>query len=89
MKRSKEEIQKQIDGLKRDKEKLPEYSKFGDPNWQMIDAQLSILEGREDIDDFEEDEDLLNDGLPDEIYNAAQAASDWLDGLTDDNLFDE
>lgn len=39
-KRTQDEVARQIDGLKKQKEALPEYSKFGDPNWEKIDAQI-------------------------------------------------
>ena len=33
-----------IAALKRDRESMPEYSMFGDPNWQETDAQIRICE---------------------------------------------
>jgi len=87
--RTQDEISRQIEGLKKMKTWLPERSKFGTPNWEVIDAQVSILSGREDMDDFEEDPELLEEGEPDEVYNGAQEAADWLDGQTDDDLFEE
>lgn len=43
--KNKKEIQRQVDGLKKMKSFLPEFSTFGDKNWEKIDAQLGILEG--------------------------------------------
>jgi hypothetical protein len=88
-KRTQDEINRQIEGLKKMKNWLPERSKFGTPNWERIDAQISVLSGNEDMDDFEENAELLEEGEPDEIYNAAQEASDWLDGDNNDDLFEE
>jgi hypothetical protein len=88
--RTKEEIKLQIDGLKKERATLPEKSRFGDENWRRIDAQISILEGTHDKDEFwndESDEDY-QDGDND-IYFAAEIAEMWLDGDTDENLFGE
>lgn len=68
---------------------LPQHSFFGDDNWAQIDAQVSILSGKEDMDDFEEYSDLVEQGVPDEVYDAAQKASDWLDGTETEDLFEE
>lgn len=86
--RTQEEIQKQIEGLESMKTKLPEFSAFGTPNWEMFDMQISILDGSVDFEDLEEDEDLLDEGEPDEVYNAAQEAQYWLDGYSDDDLYE-
>jgi hypothetical protein len=88
--RTKEEIQRQIDGLKKDKEKLPEYSMFGDNNWERIGNQISVLEGKLDPDSLYVDEgnEDYEDGDND-LYFSAQEANDWLCGSTDEDLFDE
>ena len=39
-----DEVKQAIEQLKADRKKVPEYSYFGDPNWQMIDAQIEILQ---------------------------------------------
>ena len=52
--RTKYEIKKQVDGLQKMKNWLPEFSGFGDPNHKGIDAQLDIIEGSKDMSDFEE-----------------------------------
>lgn len=79
--KSVEEIQKQIEGLKKMKNTLPEYNFFGDNNWVSIDVQLDILEGVKDYDDYENDE-------PD-IERAAYDADEWLNGDRTEDLFDE
>lgn len=43
--RTPEEIAEMIEALDEDRKTLPEFSRFGDPNWKIIDAQLAILRG--------------------------------------------
>lgn len=80
-KKTQDEINHQIDGLKKMKTWLPEHSAFGSNNWGQIDAQLDVLEGSKIASDFEDEED--------EIFIAAQDAEDWLDGIRDEDLFEE
>ena len=90
MKRKQKEIDRQIKGLKRMKKRLPEHSSFGDKNWEKIDAQLDVLEGLEDADDFYQDEtaDEFEDGDND-VYYAAQQAEEWLSGEHEEDLFED
>ncbi len=83
------EIERQINGLKAEKETLPEFSFFNDNNWERIDAQLDVLEGLKEPDDFYIDEtsDEYEEG-DNEVYFAAVAADEWMDGLRKDDLFD-
>lgn len=39
-----EDLDKLIAQLQQEKENIREYSAFGDPNWQMLDAQIEICE---------------------------------------------
>lgn len=78
--RTKEEIDFQIKGLEKSKETVPEYSAFGDNNWEQIDAQISIIKEEKTIEDFDEESD--------EIYFAADLAVQWLNEEYDSNLFD-
>lgn len=89
--RTAEEIKTQIDGLKLIKNRLPEYSLFGDANHKGIDAQLDILERVKDMDDFEEyDEDEYDSEQEfDYIQSQAQEADDWLHSDSAENLFDD
>ncbi len=87
--RTEDEINIQIEGLKRDREKLPRYSMFHTPNWDIIDQQIRILQGVDSIDDVQEDEELLEEGDSDEVYQGAMRANDWLKKDIDENLFDE
>lgn len=79
--RTPEEIQRQIKGLEAMKEWLPKRNFFGDDNWGKIDAQVSILKGDKDIEDFDDAES--------EIHSAAYSAYNWKDGVEDEDLFEE
>lgn len=79
--RSQEEIKRQIEGLKKEKASLPEFNFFNENNWERIDAQLSILDGLETYEDYEEAEQR--------IESAAYQAQQWLDGEDDEDLFSE
>jgi len=43
--KTQEEINRMKEALGRQRDALPERSKFGDPNWEIIDAQLEVLDG--------------------------------------------
>lgn len=77
--RTQNEINRQIDGLKKEKELLPHYSLFGDDNWAIIDASISILTGESTYEDYE-NEDY-------DIESSAYQANEWLNGNTDEDLF--
>lgn len=86
--RTQEEINRQIDGLLKMKTWLPEFSMFGDPNWEKIDAQVSVLKGGSK-DDFDEGDWEAMDET-NQIYRAAEEAEDWLsDDITMEDLFEE
>jgi hypothetical protein len=89
-KRTQEEIDRQIEGLKKMKDTLPEFSHFGDNNWEKIDAQISVLRGHSTPDDYYVDEgmDDYQDGDND-TYFEAEAALFWLNGENDEDLFSE
>jgi len=76
--RSTSEIERQVAGLLNMKNTLPEYSAFGDNNWEGIDAQVAIISGRDTSDDYE-------DG---DYYSEALDAEDWLNSSTTEDLFD-
>lgn len=88
MERTREEIQRQIDGLLEDKKNIREYSMFGDPNHKCIDAQISILEGDEELSDIDEG-DWEEYDEQNKIFRAAEEAQQWLDGDREEDLFDE
>ena len=79
--RTAEEIKRQVAGLTAMKSTLPEFSMFGDPNWEAIDAQIEVLEGRETADEYEYEHEY--------VFDQAEQAAEWLAGRTDENLFDE
>ena len=76
---TRQQIDAEIAKLKAERDTLPEFSFFGDPNWVIIDAQIDILEGK--ITD--ESELLLTDDLGENGYNTAILAFDFLNGTTD------
>ena len=78
--RTEEEKQRQIEGLKRERETLPEISFFGDNNWEPIDAMVSMLMGLTSYQDYE---DVSN------VESEAYRCQSWLDGNTDEDLFSE
>lgn len=87
--RTKEEIQRQVEGLTQMKTWLPEYSAFGDPNHKVIDAQISILKSISKLSDYEfEEYDEFDDNL-EAIFRGAEEAEMWLDGDTNEDLFEE
>lgn len=79
--RTEQEKQKQIEGLKKQKETLPEFSSFGDNNWQPIDAMISMLMGLTSYKDYEDDEP--------NVESEAYRCQNWLDGDTNEDLFEE
>lgn len=87
--RTQKEIDRQINGLKEQRRLLPNFTLFGDNNWEQIDAQLDVLEGKQKPDDFYVDESSedFEDGDND-LYFAAVQAEGWLDGSDNEDLFD-
>ena len=87
--RNQQEIDRQIAGLKNQKAGLPEFTVFGDNNWAKADAQLDILEGKKDMDEFDREslgEDDEDKGAA--IRDAAEEAQDWLYGIEGDGMDD-
>ena len=79
--RTEEEKQRQIEGLKKEKESLPEHNFFGDNNWKAIDAMISILTGENSYEDYEDDEP--------NVEQEAYRCKNWLDGDENDDLFEK
>lgn len=87
MERTTEDINRQIEGLTKMKTWLPEYSGLRTPNWRKIDAQIEMLKGG-DLSDFDEgDWDEMDED--NEVYRAAEDAENWLQCVSDDDLFEE
>lgn len=75
-----QEKQRQIFGLKEQRESLPEYSAFGDPNWEAIDAMISMLMGIHDYEYFMYAEAT--------VESEAYRCKEWLEGNEDGELFE-
>ena len=81
--RKKKEIKAQIKKTIGERKTLPEYSMFGDANWEMLDAELEILNKAliGEIDDYdcqEFVEDNLDNPKEDQILCAQCDTYDWL-----------
>ena len=91
-KRSKEEIEKQIAGLKAMKKRMLAHSFFGDNNHAGIEVQLDLLEGKSfasDYEEFNEQDHWFPEEDLDYVREQAEQAEQWMNGETDDNLYDE
>lgn len=86
--RTPEQIKDQIDGLEKMKTWLPEFSKFGTPNHEIIDAKISILDGSAELSDIDEG-DFEEMDAQNQVYRGAEEAQEWLDGNRDEDLFEE
>lgn len=84
--RTQQEIKRQIEGLENEKQTLPEYSHFGDPNHLVIDAKISILDGSNKLSDYDEG-DWDNMDEDNKIYRGAEEADNWLQEDDDEDLF--
>lgn len=85
--RTQQEIERQIKGLEKEKQTLPEFNFFGDPNHLAIDYQIKTLKGEITLEQYNED------GCDDEYYDRIAAsiadAEDWLNEYNLDDLFSE
>lgn len=75
--KNQEQIDRQIKGLEKMKAKLPEVNFFGENNHEPIDAQIAILQGESDYEDFENEEY--------QIESKAYEAREWMDSDEDDD----
>lgn len=78
--RTQEEIKRQIEGLEAMKASLPEFNFFGENNHEPIDAVISVLNGWETYEDYEDAEYS--------IESAVYEAESWLNGDSDEDLFE-
>lgn len=90
MSRTKEEIDRQINGLEQEKKMIPKISLFGTNNHKIIDFQIKTLKGEfhpedadPDDDEFESDEEFTD------IMEKAEETKDWLKGEHNDDLFED
>ncbi len=76
--RSREEIDNQIAKFRTEKDELPEFTAFGDNNWETFDAAIRCLEENWSVNDVYNQEY--------ELYAEMFLVScvEWLQGLTDE-----
>ena len=90
MSRSKEEIQKQIDGLEKEKTIVPPVGLFGTKNHLVIDYQIKVLKGEVSPEDLDEDDDDFEDETDfSDVMEKAEETKEWLNGEHNNNLFDD
>jgi hypothetical protein len=86
--RTQEEIKRQIEGLEKMKTWLPEYSGLGTPNHELIDVQISIIDGSSELSDIDEG-DFEEMDAQNQVHRGAEEAEMWLDGDREEDLFEE
>lgn len=79
--RSQEEKDKMLLDLEESKKTIPEFSKFGQNNWEDINFTMDVIR-----DDWDED-DIYDNIDNHESQSLALIALQWLDG--DDEVVDE
>ena len=77
-----QEIRLMIERLEEEKETIPEFSFFGDNNWQMYDTAIRSLKER-----WSESDLNLQEFEDDQEESLAFSAVQWLDGKIDDEEF--
>ena len=77
-----EEIRLMIERLEEEKETIPEFSFFGDNNWQMYDTAIRALK-----EQWSESDLNLQEFKDDQEESFAFSAVQWLDGKIDDEEF--
>jgi len=83
MKRTPDEIAEETKNLETLRGTLPKFDFFGGNNWEKIDAQIDIINGRKDYEDFEHHDD---DDIEVDAYDAEQWLNGEIDSLTKDEL---
>ena len=90
MSRTKEEIDRQIDGLEKEKKVIPPISLFGTNNHLIIDYKIKVLKGEVHPHDIDEDDDDFEDETEfSDVFEKAEETQQWLDGEHNDDLFDD
>lgn len=77
--RTKEEIQDKILELKLKKLTVPEFDLFDDNNWDLIDAQITILEGNLVPEDYKPLDEQDSDSSW-QTYNVCVETYNWMTG---------
>ena len=88
MNRTKEEIDRQINGLENEKRIVPKKSLFGTNSHLIIDYQIKILKGEVHPHDIDED-DFENETDFSDVFEKAEETQDWMDGKHNKDLFDD
>jgi hypothetical protein len=81
MKRNQTEIDSMVQKLSDLKKTLPQYSFFGDNNWEAIDEQMHVIKN-----DIDQDE-IYEGNHDDNVENAAISAYQWLNGEIEEDEF--
>lgn len=71
--RTQKEINSQIKLLLKEKSGIPEFSLFGDNNWEPIEVMICVLKGEKKCNDY-----LDGKEHSDLTYYAAYDAEEWL-----------
>jgi hypothetical protein len=89
MKRTQEEIDRQVSGLLKMRSTMPRINFFGENNWSVIDAQIAVIKGEKKPDHYYIDE-TSEDYKPDDnqIWSEAERAEQWLLGVEKNDLFE-
>lgn len=77
--RTETEKQEMISKLESQKEVLPEFSFFGDNNWNQIDAAIDVIQNNLDSDEIYDKYEFESD-----VVDYAHTAREWLDGEDND-----
>jgi hypothetical protein len=86
--RNQEEIERQINGILAEKERLPEVSMFDTPNHEIADIKIAILRGSIELEDVDDGDWSVMDSA-NQVYRGAEEATEWLDGEREEDLFEE
>ena len=78
--RTQDEINKMIQNLEAEKSRLPEFSAFGNNNWEQIDEAITVLLEKETDEDA-----IYEKGLDHDQEMYAITAVQWLNGEVDDD----
>ena len=82
--RTQEEINRQIEGLLREKKSSPKVSVFGRATHEGIDVQIQILRENQRADDYAD-----ADEFSDYVYNQATLAGEWMESSMENDLFSD
>lgn len=78
--RTETEKQEMISKLEGQKEVLPEFSFFGDNNWNQIDAAIDVIENDLDSDEIYDKYEFESD-----VVDYAHVVREWLDGADNED----